>query len=255
MRDVTDPHDDLFSAAPEPATPEPAQVLPPAYPDRAAWGTATHLRAWQSAALEKYFSHSPRDFLAVATPGAGKTTFALTVAAELLARRVIDRITIVAPTEHLKTQWAEAASRAGIPIDPTYAGKKGPTSKDYVGVAVTYAGNLELHERGFPGADSLRALIVEGRPDYGMSAVGEGMDSPASALLIAAVDRQDSRPLWVPVWGGPNVLAQALWKVRATRTLNGSCVNSSQNCACIPFRTRTTAGPGSARIFPTCFTS
>ncbi|MGA9747619.1 MAG: DEAD/DEAH box helicase [Nocardioides sp.] len=115
-------------------------MLPPAYPDRAAWGTATHLRAWQSAALEKYFSHSPRDFLAVATPGAGKTTFALTVAAELLARRVIDRITIVAPTEHLKTQWAEAASRAGIPIDPTYAGKKGPTSKDYVGVAVTYAG-------------------------------------------------------------------------------------------------------------------
>lgn len=128
MRDVTDP------------TSAPPLQLPPAYPDRAAWGTATPLRAWQTAALEKYFSSSPKDFLAVATPGAGKTTFALTAAAELLSRRVVDRVTVVAPTEHLKTQWAEAAARAGIPIDPTYSGKKGPTSKDYVGVAVTYAG-------------------------------------------------------------------------------------------------------------------
>jgi superfamily II DNA or RNA helicase len=120
--------------------PAPPNELPPAYPDRAAWGTATKLRAWQSAALEQYFAENPRDFLAVATPGAGKTTFALTVAAELLHRRVVDRVTVVAPTEHLKTQWADAAERAGIPIDPSYSGKKGRTSKDYVGVAVTYAG-------------------------------------------------------------------------------------------------------------------
>jgi superfamily II DNA or RNA helicase len=118
----------------------PPQQLPPAYPDRAAWGTATPLRAWQTAALEKYFAESPQDFLAVATPGAGKTTFALTAAAELLARRVVDRVTVVAPTEHLKTQWAQAAARAGIPIDPSYSGKKGKTSQDYIGVAVTYAG-------------------------------------------------------------------------------------------------------------------
>jgi superfamily II DNA or RNA helicase len=124
----------------QPDIPAPLNELPPAYPDRAAWGTATKLRAWQSAAIEQYFTTNPRDFLAVATPGAGKTTFALTVAAELLARRVVERITVVAPTEHLKTQWADAAARAGIPIDPTYSGKKGPTSKDYVGVAVTYAG-------------------------------------------------------------------------------------------------------------------
>jgi len=115
-------------------------ALPPAYPDRAAWGTAPSLRAWQAAAMQKYFSDQPRDFLAVATPGAGKTTFALTVAAELLGRRLIDRVTIVAPTEHLKVQWAEAAARAGLPIDPTYSAGKGRTSKDYVGIAVTYAG-------------------------------------------------------------------------------------------------------------------
>jgi len=90
--------------------------------------------------MERYFAQTSKDFLAVATPGAGKTTFALTVAAELLSRRVVDRITIVAPTDHLKTQWAHAAARAGIPVDPTYSGRKGRTSQDYVGVAVTYAG-------------------------------------------------------------------------------------------------------------------
>ena len=90
--------------------------------------------------MDAYQSRQPRDFLAVATPGAGKTTFALTVAADLLSRRIVDRITVVAPTEHLKTQWAEAAARAGIPIDPTYSAGKGRTSDDYVGIAVTYAG-------------------------------------------------------------------------------------------------------------------
>jgi len=121
------------------ADPQP-NALSPAWPERAAWGTATSLRAWQAAAMKKYFDTNPRDFLAVATPGAGKTTFALSVAAELLGRRMVDRITIVAPTEHLKLQWAEAAARAGIPIDPTYSAGKGKTSQDFVGVAVTYAG-------------------------------------------------------------------------------------------------------------------
>ena len=114
-------------------------ALTPAWPERAAWGTATSLRAWQTAAMKKYFDANPRDFLAVATPCC-KTTFALSVAAELLGRRMVDRITIVAPTEHLKLQWAEAAARAGIPIYRTYSCRQGQTSQDFVGIAVTYAG-------------------------------------------------------------------------------------------------------------------
>lgn len=78
--------------------------------------------------------------------------------------------------------------------------------------------NLELHEPGYPKAEYLLSVIKEGRPACGMLAVGEGMDSSGSELLISAVDKEDSRPLWVPVWGGPNVLAQALWKIRATRS-------------------------------------
>jgi hypothetical protein len=77
--------------------------------------------------------------------------------------------------------------------------------------------NLLLHEPGFPEAAYLHSVIKEGRKDYGLNAVGEGMDSEGSEWLIRAVDR-DERPLWVVVWGGPNCLAQALWKVRQTRT-------------------------------------
>src|SRR4029079_14695000 len=51
----------------------------------------------------------------------------------------VDRVTVVAPTEHLKTQWAEAASRAGIPLDPSYARRKGRTSQDFVGEEGTSA--------------------------------------------------------------------------------------------------------------------
>ena len=116
-----------------------ASSTPPALPGRAPWGTAPALRAWQQGALEEYFRADPRDFLAVATPGAGKTTFALRLVAELLGRRVIAGITVVCPTEHLKRQWAESAAHVGIKINPEFKNADGRTAKEFVGVAVTYA--------------------------------------------------------------------------------------------------------------------
>ncbi|WP_238476435.1 DEAD/DEAH box helicase [Agromyces mariniharenae] len=116
-----------------------AEHLSPSFPERAAWGTASKLRAWQAEALEQYLAELPRDFLAAATPGAGKTTFALRLAAELRHRRVIDRITVVAPTDHLKRQWADAAARAGIRLDPGFRNAHGQTARHFHGVAVTYA--------------------------------------------------------------------------------------------------------------------
>ena len=116
-----------------------AEHLSPAFPERAARGTAERLRAWQAEALDLYFETEPRDFLAAATPGAGKTTFALRLAAELLHRRVIDRITVVAPTEHLKRQWADAAERASIRLNPQFRNNHGTGGRQYHGVAVTYA--------------------------------------------------------------------------------------------------------------------
>lgn len=116
-----------------------AEHLSPAFPDRAPWGTANKLRAWQAEALEQYLETMPRDFLAAATPGAGKTTFALRIAAELRHRRIVDRITVVAPTDHLKKQWADAAARAGIRLDPGFRNAHGRSARHYHGVAVTYA--------------------------------------------------------------------------------------------------------------------
>jgi hypothetical protein len=77
--------------------------------------------------------------------------------------------------------------------------------------------NLSLHETGYPTAEKLLSLIKDGRADYGMQAVGKGMDSEGSEQIIKSVDRNDTRPVWVLVWGGPNCLAQALWKVKNTR--------------------------------------
>ena len=127
------------SSSPQHASAAAASHLPPAFPERAAWGTASKLRAWQAEAVRQYLDRSPRDFLAVATPGAGKTTFALRVATELLEARVVRRITVVAPTEHLKTQWADAAHRVGVRIDPSFRNSDGSHNREYDGVAVTYA--------------------------------------------------------------------------------------------------------------------
>ncbi|MFF0149399.1 DEAD/DEAH box helicase [Amycolatopsis sulphurea] len=108
---------------------------PPAGQD----STARPLRAWQRRALTKYLTRKPKDFLAVATPGAGKTVFGLRIAAELLSDRTVEAVTIVTPTEHLKHQWASAAAAAGIAIDSNFRNTTGVTSRDYTGVAVTYA--------------------------------------------------------------------------------------------------------------------
>jgi superfamily II DNA or RNA helicase len=97
------------------------------------------LRNWQRDAYQEYFRTTRRDFLLVATPGSGKTAYALTVAAELLARREIAAITVVTPTEHLKHQWAQAAHGLGIALDPAYRNAQGRASADFTGVAVTYA--------------------------------------------------------------------------------------------------------------------
>ncbi|WIX97682.1 DEAD/DEAH box helicase [Amycolatopsis mongoliensis] len=108
---------------------------PPAEKD----STARPLRAWQRRALTKYLTRKPKDFLAVATPGAGKTVFGLRIAAELLSDRTIEAVTIVTPTEHLKHQWAASAAAAGIQIDSNFRNTTGVTSSDYNGVALTYA--------------------------------------------------------------------------------------------------------------------
>jgi superfamily II DNA or RNA helicase len=110
--------------------------------------------------LVRYLAAKPRDFLAVATPGSGKTTFALRVAGELLAERVVDQITVVVPTEHLKTQWAMAGARAGIALDPKFSNSAAHTSSEYHGVVVTYAQVASHPARHRVRTEDRRTLVV-----------------------------------------------------------------------------------------------
>ena len=118
------------------------------------------LRGWQRRALVKYLAAKPRDFLAVATPGSGKTTFALRIAAELLAERTIDQVTVVVPTEHLKVQWAAAAARAGIALDPKFSNANAQTSSEYHGVVVTYAQVASHPTRHRVRTENRRTLVI-----------------------------------------------------------------------------------------------
>ena len=121
---------------------------------------ARPLRAWQLAALERYEECAPKDFLVTATPGAGKTTFALTLAARLLQRREVARVIVVCPTDHLRLQWADAADRMGIVLDPGLTNAVGPVRPGTQGYVTTYAqvaGKPMLHAAR---ATSVKTLVV-----------------------------------------------------------------------------------------------
>lgn len=77
---------------------------------------------------------------------------------------------------------------------------------------------LTQHDPDFPTPETLGALVKSGSAEYGLFGVGEGKDTEGSDWIIAALEAEDDRPLWVSVWGGPNTLAQALYKIRSTRT-------------------------------------
>ena len=179
-----------------------ASHLPPAFPERAAWGTAGALRAWQAAALDVYLRSESPDFLAVATPGAGKTTFALRVAAELMGRGQIDAVTVVAPTEHLKTQWADAAARVGIHLDPRFSNALAATSSEYDGVAVTYAqvaSRPDLHRHR---TEQSRTFVILDEIHHGGDAKSWGeairtaFESAARRLALTGTPfRSDTNPI------------------------------------------------------------
>ncbi|MEO7148047.1 MAG: DEAD/DEAH box helicase [Terrimesophilobacter sp.] len=151
-----------------------AEHLSPAFPERAARGTAEKLRAWQAEALSRYFEQDSRDFLVAATPGAGKTTFALRVVTELLARRLIDRVCVVTPTEHLKRQWADAAHRVGVRLDPGFRNSQGRQSRHFHGLAVTYAQIALRPELHRSLTTSARTLVILDEVHHGGDSLSWG---------------------------------------------------------------------------------
>lgn len=88
-----------------------------------------------------------------------------------------------------------------------------------------------MHDPKYPTADALRSVTYEGKGNsngikikWGCDKqavgdiVGEGKDSEASNAIIAAADKPDTRPIYIGVWGGPREVAQAIWKVKNTRS-------------------------------------
>ncbi|MCU1354396.1 MAG: ATP-dependent helicase [Acidimicrobiales bacterium] len=99
---------------------------------------SVRLRPWQKAALDKFLASPEPDFLAVATPGAGKTTFALTAARHVLGADPRRRVVVVAPTAHLKVQWGRAAARFALHLDPEWSAADGRLPGDMHGIVTTY---------------------------------------------------------------------------------------------------------------------
>jgi len=121
-----------------------------ARPRLPAWPAGRRLRAWQRAASAAVAEHDGANFLASATPAAGKTTFGLRVAHDMLAAGRVARVVVVAPTAHICRQWAADAARYGVDLEPNRPNAEGAEPRDRHGVAVTYqavAAGPRVHAR------------------------------------------------------------------------------------------------------------
>lgn len=78
--------------------------------------------------------------------------------------------------------------------------------------------NLNKHEAGFPTENALLQTVKTGLAKYGMQGVGKGQDSEGSEWIIKTLNANDPRPLHISVWGGVNTLAQALFKLKETKS-------------------------------------
>ncbi len=112
--------------------------------------------------------------------------------------------------------------------------------------------NLMLHERDYPTFEELRALTKVGLPKYGMEGVGDGQDSEGSDWIIEVLKKEDPRPLWVLAWGGPNCLAQALWKLEQTSS-PGDLEKYVKKLRVYAISDQDDSGPWMRRKFPDLF--
>lgn len=112
--------------------------------------------------------------------------------------------------------------------------------------------NLLNHEKGYPTYDELKPKVKKGLAVYGMEGVGEGKDSEGSEWIIKILEKQDDRPLWISVWGGPNTLAQALWKIKKTKT-NSDAERMYEKIRVYTISDQDDTGPWIRKNFPDIF--
>jgi superfamily II DNA or RNA helicase len=165
------------------------------------WPTSPVLRRWQARAFNKFMAHASDDFLAVATPGAGKTRFALRVMHEMLARGIVRFVVIVVPSEHLKQQWARAAAKVDIHLDPNWSNGSGVVAKDFHGIVATYAqvaSNAAIHRRlcAAPTLAVFDEIHHAGRERAWGEGIREAYDGAVKRLLLSGTPfRSDGFPI------------------------------------------------------------
>jgi superfamily II DNA or RNA helicase len=156
------------------------------------------LRRWQREALAAFAARRHPDFLAVACPGAGKTTFALAACRQHLAGEPAP-VVVVVPTAHLKDQWAAAARRVGFHLDPRWTAEAGRAA-DMHGVVVTYAqvgtSAAALARLSHGGIVVLDEIHHAGDDRSWGDAVRGAFDGAACRLLLSGTPfRSDERPI------------------------------------------------------------
>jgi len=130
------------------------------------WPADRPLRAWQRVAAGALAGHEGTSFLASATPAAGKTTFGLHVAREMLASGRVSRVVVAGPTTHICRQWAADAARYGIDLEPNRPNAEGPEPRDRHGIAVTYQ-TIAAGPRGHArAADRRPTLLIADEPHH-----------------------------------------------------------------------------------------
>lgn len=104
------------------------------------WPINYDLRLWQREFLDKYITEDKKDFLLVATPGAGKTIASLRVANYLLNTGAVKQIVVVCPTDHLRNQWLHDATKVNIHLDKLQVGWSNDiaVTTDFIGIVTTY---------------------------------------------------------------------------------------------------------------------
>ncbi|HKN94282.1 MAG TPA: DEAD/DEAH box helicase family protein [Thermoleophilaceae bacterium] len=180
-----------------PTAPARRRVLPD-------WPEARSLRAWQREALEAVSGHSGASFLASATPAAGKTTFGLRVAYEMIASGRVERVVVAAPTTHICRQWSADAARYGLDLEPNRPNAEGPEPRDRHGLAVTYQ-TIAAGPRTHARASRRPTLLIADEPHHmgDHAAWGtrarEAFGGAVFRLLLSGTPfRSDSSPIpWV----------------------------------------------------------
>jgi superfamily II DNA or RNA helicase len=154
-------------------------------------------RAWQAAFLAQHGAHARPDFLLVATPGAGKTL----AACQAIPASGCPQTVVVCPTTALRAQWADAADRVGLHLDPRWRNADGAWRDDVDGVVVTYqqvasAPDLFAHHLARPTFVVLDEIHHAGESASWGTALRAAFDGAATRLSLSGTPfRSDARAI------------------------------------------------------------